>query len=122
MDGDRIGGKDVHMLSMGSAAERLEAIDRMVAERCGVQQMQDIVSNLLMIMRTIDDRAATGCDAGVRALAGECLRIAGISDGDIAMAVSAIGDLVGGVGAPELLAAVADDQKVCASNVSRPRG
>ena len=32
MDGDRIDGKDVHMLSMGSAAERLEAIDRMVAE------------------------------------------------------------------------------------------
>jgi hypothetical protein len=84
--------------------------------------MQDIVSNLLMIMRTIDDRAATQCDEGVRALAGECLRIAGISDADIAMAVGAIGDLVGGVGAPELLAAVADDQKACASNVFRPRG
>ena len=122
MDGDRIGGKDMHMLSVGSAAERLEAIDRMVAERCGVQQMQDIVSNLLMIMRTIDDHAATPCDDGVRALAGECLRIAGISDADIAMAVGAIGDLVGGVGAPELLAAVADDQKACASNVFRPRG
>jgi hypothetical protein len=121
MDGDRIGGKDVHMLSMGSAAERLEAIDRMVAERCGVQQMQDIVSNLLMIMRTLDDDA-TDCSEGVRALAGECLRIAGISDADIAMAVGAIGDLVGGVGAPELLAAVADDQKACASNVFRPRG
>lgn len=121
MDGDKIGGKDVHMLSMGSAAERLEAIDRMVAERCGVQQMQDIVSNLLMIMRTLDDDA-TDCSEGVRALAGECLRIAGISDADIVMAVGAIGDLVGGVGAPELLAAVADDQKTCASNVSRPRG
>ena len=43
-------------------------------------------------------------------------------DADIAMAVGAIGDLVGGVGAPELLAAVADDQKTCASNVFRPRG
>jgi hypothetical protein len=116
MDGDVMRDAEMRMAAMGEAARTLERIDRLVEERCGTAQIQDIVGNLMMILHTLEGRARTTAAlpaaqvAGVQALVEECLRLAGVPEGTMQAATAAMGDLAKGVGERDFLAAVAQDQ------------
>ncbi|MFM8988555.1 MAG: hypothetical protein ACKOUS_02585 [Alphaproteobacteria bacterium] len=110
--------------TMAGDFERLQDIDRIVSERCGPQQVQDIVGNLLLMLQAIESGAGTrqGLAAeqvgGLQALAGECLRLAGVPGEALRPAIKAMGRITGEVGAPELIAAVGRDLR----SMSAPLG
>ena len=115
MDGDGMRASIVHADMLASDCDRLQDIDRIVAERCGPEQVQDIVGNLLLMMQAIESGAGTlqGLAAdqvdGLQALAGECLRLAGVPSEVLRPAIQSMGRIAGEVGAPELIAAVGRD-------------
>jgi len=117
MDGDVMRDAEMRMVAMGEAARTLERMDRLVEERCGTAQIQDIVGNLVLILHALESGAGASAGlpaaqaAGVHALVGECLRLAGVSDQTMHAAVAAMGDLAQGVGEKEFLAAVARDPR-----------
>lgn len=118
MDGDVMRDAEMRMAAMGEAARTLERIDRLVEERCGTAQIQDIVGNLVLILHTLEDGAASAAGlpaarvAGVQALVGECLRLAGVPEGTMRAAVAAMGDIAHGIGERDFFAAVARDQRL----------
>lgn len=115
MDGDGMRASAARADMLASDCDRLQDIDRIVAERCGPEQVQDIVGNLLLMMQAIESGAGTlqGLAAdqvgGLQALAGECLRLAGVPAEVLRPAIQSMGRIAGEVGAPELIAAVGRD-------------
>lgn len=127
MDSNQVAKNPSLVLEVTGASERLEAIDLMVAERCGTSQVQDVVSNLLMILLVLDagsdvcDAAPSSRSEAIRALVIESLRIAGLAESGIASGIGAIGDLAAAVGMPELLASIVADQDRGMACTRRPR-
>jgi hypothetical protein len=115
MDGDGMRASTARADLLASDCDRLQDIDRIVAERCGPEQVQDIVGNLLLMLQSIEAGAGTrqGLAAeqvgGLQALAGECLRLAGVPAEVLRPAMQSMGRIAGEVGAPELIAAVGRD-------------
>lgn len=115
MDGNATMAGATSAETLASDCDRLQAIDSIVAERCGPEQVQDIVGNLLLMLQAIESGGGTrrGLAAdqvgGLQALAGECLRLAGVPGEVLRPAVQAIGRIAGEVGAPALIAAVGRD-------------
>lgn len=127
MDGNQVATDPSLALELAGASERLEAIDLMVAERCGTSHIQDVVSNLLMILLVLDagsdvyGAAPSGRSEAIRALVIESLRIAGLAEPGIASGMGAIGDLAAAVGMPELLASIVADQDRGMACTRQPR-
>ncbi len=108
MDGNGITAVATREDMLASDCDRLQDIDRLVAERCGPDQVQDIVGHLLLMLQAIeaDQGASRGLAAeqvgGLQALAGECLRLAGVPGDVLRPAVQSMGRIAGEVGASGL--------------------
>lgn len=83
--------------SLERAVACLDMIDGRVAERCSVPLLQDVVGNLLLMLARIAEAGgvAGGRPPGdvvsdCRAIALECLTIAGLSEDQVNAAVSAV--------------------------------
>ena len=59
MDGDGMRASTARADLLASDCDRLQDIDRIVAERCGPEQVQDIVGNLLLMLQSIEAGAGT---------------------------------------------------------------
>lgn len=108
MDGNSMTASAAREERLAIDCDRLQDIDRIVAERCGPEQVQDIVGNLLLMLQAIEagGGASRGLAAeqvgGLQALAGECLRLAGVPGDVLRPAVQSMGRIAGEVGASGL--------------------
>jgi len=115
MDGDGMRASTARADLLASDCDRLQDVDRIVAERCGPEQVQDIVGHLLLMLQAIESgggaRQGLAADqvGGLQALAGECLRLAGVPAEALRPAIQSMGRIAGQVGTPELIAAVGRD-------------